>query len=130
MIKAITDLDFGPADNLVPLLEHELAGEHRFSRSAVGLCGSAGRGEAADLAAYRNLAQAAKLSKSKAAGPGRGKKRKSNVAGEEGAADGEDDEDGDVDVDVEGEGAEQDDLPVEVEEADQPPREQLVGEVG
>ena len=27
VIKAIMELDFGPADNLVPLLEHELAGE-------------------------------------------------------------------------------------------------------
>lgn len=26
VIKAITELDFGPADNLVPILEQELAG--------------------------------------------------------------------------------------------------------
>jgi len=28
VLKAITDLDFGPADELVPLLEQELAGEY------------------------------------------------------------------------------------------------------
>ncbi|GFZ45492.1 hypothetical protein JCM24511_03218 [Saitozyma sp. JCM 24511] len=80
VIKAITELDFGPSDNLVPLLEHELA-------------------------AYRTHVQAVKAAKGKPAGPGRGKGRRStNVNQEEdvdmdggGAADG--DEDGDEDED-------------------------------
>lgn len=95
MIKAITELDFGPSDNLVPLLEHELAGK----------CCSTTFRAALDSLAYRTHVQAVKAAKGKPAGPGRGKGRRStNVNQEEdvdmdggGAADG--DEDGDEDED-------------------------------
>jgi DNA polymerase epsilon subunit 3 len=95
VIKAITELDFGPSDNLVPLLEHELAGK----------CCSTTFRAALDSLAYRTHVQAVKAAKGKPAGPGRGKGRRStNVNQEEdvdmdggGAADG--DEDGDEDED-------------------------------
>ncbi|CAD6575340.1 MAG: hypothetical protein TREMPRED_001357 [Tremellales sp. Tagirdzhanova-0007] len=72
VIKAIVELDFGPADNLLPLLEIELA-------------------------AYRNNVLAAKASKVKPSGPGRGRGRRSNAGqedvemGEGGDGDGFDD---------------------------------------
>ncbi|WVQ82469.1 hypothetical protein IAT38_004598 [Cryptococcus sp. DSM 104549] len=61
VIKAITDLDFGPADTLVPLMEHELA-------------------------AYRALQQKAKASK-KPPGPGRGRGPRTSNARRAQAAD-------------------------------------------
>jgi DNA polymerase epsilon subunit 3 len=64
IIKAIIEMDFGPADNLVPLLEQELAGMwHRWSRLTI---------------VYRSNTQASKT-KAKPTGPGRGKPRKSNA---------------------------------------------------
>ncbi|KAL1413008.1 hypothetical protein Q8F55_000757 [Vanrija albida] len=58
VLKAIIELDFGPADALVPLLENELQ-------------------------AYRQQLIAAKAAKAKPAGPGRGKgRRKSGAEGD------------------------------------------------
>ncbi|KAK1925461.1 histone-fold-containing protein [Papiliotrema laurentii] len=74
VMKAITEMDFGPADNLVPLLEVELA-------------------------AYRALNQSSKSSKSSStttkqpASTGRARGRKSNVT-EQGADEDEDDDAG------------------------------------
>jgi len=78
VIKAIIDLDFGPADNLVPILEHELA-------------------------VYRNNLQAAKASKAKPPGPGRGRRRKSDATGDvdmtgENGDEGDDDEGGEDEI--------------------------------
>ncbi|KAK8866137.1 hypothetical protein IAR55_001288 [Kwoniella newhampshirensis] len=87
VIKAITELDFGPADALVPLLEQELA-------------------------AYRANVQRAKAAK-KPSGPGRGKgprKSTGTVQGDDvemGEGEGEEDEDDGLEVEGEGEGGEE-----------------------
>ncbi|WVF70257.1 hypothetical protein IAT40_005046 [Kwoniella sp. CBS 6097] len=82
VLKAITELDFGPADALIPLLEQELA-------------------------SYRNEIQKAKLAKKAlsgaAPGPGKGRGRKSgasavtdqDVSMVEGEGEGDEDGDGD-----------------------------------
>lgn len=72
VIKAITDLDFGPADALVPLLEQELA-------------------------AFRANVAASKAAKVKPPGPGRGRRRQSAPGEESMVVD--DDEEGEGDGD-------------------------------
>ncbi|KAL7419339.1 hypothetical protein Q5752_006177 [Cryptotrichosporon argae] len=86
VLKAIQEMDFGPADALIPLLEQELA-------------------------AYRANMAAAKARKPPGPGRGNGRRRKSGVdeagdvsmAGDEGE-DGAEDDDDDVEGEGEGEG--------------------------
>jgi DNA polymerase epsilon subunit 3 len=101
VMKAISDLDFGPADNLLPVLEQELAGELYSGSSPYPLIQML----SVLRPAYRNLQQSAKAAKAKPPGPGRGRgPRKSNVAesdreqidnaDEDRADEGEEDEEG------------------------------------
>ncbi|WOO76696.1 DNA polymerase epsilon subunit 3 [Vanrija pseudolonga] len=101
VLKAITELDFGPADALVPLLEQELQ-------------------------AYRQNLAATKAAKAKPPGPGRGKGRRKSAADGEGDVsmagdgdegdDGEEGEEGEGDEEEDEEGGEEGDDADEVED--------------
>jgi len=87
-------MDFGPAENLVPVLEQELAGESCATENTVHCLPSA----------FRANVLASKA-KAKPPGPGRGRARKSNAATDVemasvGAdADKDDDEQGIIEID-------------------------------
>lgn len=116
VIKAITEMDFGPADALVPILEQELAGEfagHHIVYRFVSVLQLILALWQLTHPAFRSHAAAVKASKAKPPGPGRGRRRKSAVDQAEGegdvsmAADGDEDEDDDDEAEEgEGEGEE------------------------
>lgn len=88
VIKAVAEMDFGPADVLIPLLEKELAGETTLINPTI--CHAH-----ADQSAYRANVLASKTNKARPNAAGRGRGRKSQVQAEEEDSILQDDADGD-----------------------------------